>query len=82
MVSIKQEVPCWDDTKMGSAKQELTTSTWDDSHNIDIDWNQDIDMHLMDLPTSEFLTCADEFEQTYGSVACAANLWEIGRAHV
>lgn len=75
MVSIKQEVPCWEDTKMISVKQELSSS-WDESHNIDIDWDQEIGIHLMDLPTSEFLTCADEFEQTYGNVACAANGWD------
>ncbi|XP_021694469.1 myc protein [Aedes aegypti] len=74
MVSIKQEPSCWDDIKTISIKQEL--SNWDDSHNMDIDWEQDIGIQFMDLPTSEFLTSAVELEQTYGSATCPANGWE------
>lgn len=74
MVSIKQEPSCWDDTKMISIKQDI--SAWDDSHNVDIDWEQDFGLQLMDLPTSEFLTSAAELEQTYGGANCAANGWD------
>lgn len=74
MVSVKQEVSCLDDTKMISVKPELPT--WDDAHNIDIDWEQDFGIQFMDLPTSEFLTSAAELEQTYGSASCAVNGWD------
>lgn len=62
MVSIKQEVSSWEDTKMISIKQEVPN--WDDPNNIDIDWHQDFQFQFMDLPTSEFLTSAAELEQT------------------
>lgn len=74
MVSIKQEVTGWDDTKMISIKQELPN--WDDPNNIDIDWDQDFRFQFMDLPTSEFLTSAAEFEQTYGGSSFSATGWE------
>lgn len=74
MVSIKQEVSSWEDTKMISIKQEVPN--WDDPNNIDIDWHQDFQFQFMDLPTSEFLTSAAEFEQTYGGNSCSASGWD------
>lgn len=74
MVSIKQEVTGWEDTKMISIKQELPN--WDDPNNIDIDWDEDFRFQLMDLPTSEFLNSAAEFEQTYGGSSFSAAGWD------
>lgn len=74
MVSVKQEVSSWDDTKMISIKQELPN--WDDPYNIDIDWSQDYRLQFVDLPTSEFLTSAAEFEQTYGASSFSATGWD------
>lgn len=74
MVSIKQEPSGWDDIKTISIKQEVPN--WDDPNNIDIDWDQDLRIQLMDLPTSEFLSTITEFEQISGGTSCPAGGWD------
>lgn len=63
MVSIKPEPSCWDDIKTISIKQEIPPN-WDDSHNIGLDW--DCDIQLIDLPTTDFMTSYAELEPSCG----------------